>query len=1283
MFRSWFCVVFALLAIAVPAAEWVDYPGYDIPGYGRKIVLISGDQEYRSEETLPQLARMLAQHQGFHCRVLFCQNPDNPGVVDPEHAGHVPGLEALKTADALILAVRFLNLPDEQMQMIDDYLRSGRPVLGLRTTNHGFNIPADSKWAHYHWQYGEDWTSGKAVPSEIPKNKEAWRGGFGQLVFGGKFIDHHGWKMHNSTLGVPAGQRLDHPTLRGLRDMKKTPIWGPSFVYGINTPLRDNCEVLVYGRVLDGMKVDSPTLGPRPYEHSPKSLAPNAAGKNDPMMPIAWTTEYRVPGGRPGLAFHSTIAASQDFESEGVRRLIVNGVYWLFGIIPPEDGAVVDLVGAFETSAFEFRRGDKWQQRGLKISSFEHPIVPKSTEPADESFHDPAGGRAGKVYADHPVNRFRLYDFYTRQAEAMMDLDERPTLLPDYRGIDGGRFGHWGAYHKNSFDDNRHNSAAHGSAIAAALNPKGLRVRGAKLPRGLAFRLGDGVSCAFDAESLRMIQVWQGDFVRFHPHRWGLGDGMAPEGETVLSLSFKERKAPPDSEFLGYYQHGDKNVIAYRVRGVLVHEHPWAENGVFYRHFEFPEGATHLELPTPAAPASADADITFVAGEHGRVKETSILFKDVPKGGKVLVSTAWRPKARPKTSMASPGELMKAGPDLWQWTFETAGKLARNRQGAYVQDEIPLPLINPYGAPMCLGGIAFLSDGRAAVTTYMGDVWLVSGLDDGLKKITWKRFATGLNHALGVEVIDDKIIVLGRDRLTRLHDLNDDGMADFYESFSQAFEPSAGGHSFYVGLQKDKDNNLTFTASINTVRVSADGKTATVLNEGSGQRNPNGVGVTPDGVAFSSANEGDWTPASAIFEVKEGDFYGRNAGRVKLPVAPPLVFVPRGIDNSTGSQIYIDSDKWGLPPGVMLSTSFGSGVVYGLLRDTHWSERTQGAVFPLPFDFASGTHRGRFAPHDGQLYLVGADGWGNYAIQDGHLDRVRYTGGPVTYPVGWRAHDNGLTIELQTPLDPGSVKPENFLLQQWHYQFSEAYGCRELSFKLPDQAGHDEVAVSTVKLSDDGRLLHIGIPDIMPVECLHVHARLKTDKGLPFLLDTFHTLLHLDAANPELPPRRSPEKGAAKTELELDIKFVLGGRDLPWTRNMFKEGTNTRLIKIEALPGLKFDQTLLTAKPGEALRIEFKNKDPLMPHNIVFVEQGAALEVGNASNMLFVDGSAAAAKKHYVPDSKKVLYHSSVLVHNRGQNLYVRAPEKPGDYPYLCTFPGHWGAMRGILRVAE
>ncbi|MEO0414070.1 MAG: DUF6797 domain-containing protein, partial [Verrucomicrobiota bacterium] len=1207
-------------------------------------------------------------------QVLFTQSANNEGVFQPEPANHIPGLEALKKAELLILAVRFLDLPDDQMQLIDDYLKSGRPVLGIRTSNHGFKIPTGEKWEHYDWQY-----EGEEHPE--------WHGGFGQIVFGGKFIDHHGHKKHNATRGLIAAGKENHGINTGLVNGD---IFGPSFVYGINVPLRKDCEVLVHGQVLDGMEKDSAPLGPKPYEHMPKSLSEDAKGKNDPLMPLAWTSEYRIPEGRRGIAFHTNIGASQDFAHEGTRKHIVNGVYWLFGITPPQGGCAVDLVGDYQPTEYKTKTSAEWLKQWQKISDFQYKVeMPEYAENA-ATYLDPRNGREGKVYAKHPVNRFRLYDFYSRQAEALMDMKpgDRPTLYPDFPALDAGRFGHWGAYHKNSYDDQRENWAQTSSAIAAAFNPSGERRSKEKFARTIAFRLAGDVSCVFDSEAMNITHVWNGGFVRFAPHRWGLGSGMHPHGSLVMKAPPATDEPERKQEFLGYYQHGEKNVIAYKIGNTTVLEHPWASGSKFYRYYEFPMGIEEpLELNFALAAQENQKITTQIEPSENwetisrhlssEISETfeSVTITKADAGDTLLISHNWGDTEEPVT-LSKPSKLINGGPDLWEWKFEKEAIIGIREHDNYAQDSIPIPDDNPYGAPMILGGLAFFDDGRAAVSTFMGDVWIVDGLKDYMKTVTWKRFATGLNHALGLEVIDDKVIVLGRDRLTRLHDLNGDGMADFYENFSEAFAPSHGGHSFYVGLQKDREKNLYFTGSTHTVKVSADGKTATYLNEG-GQRNPNGVGASQSGIVLTSANEGDWTPASLIWEVQEGDFCGRNAKEGEHTIAKPMVFVPRGIDNSTGSQIFLEDDRWGMPRGTVIGTSFGNGTIYSILRDPHGTKRTQAAVSPLPFDFASGTHRGRFAPHDGQLYLVGSDGWGNYAIKDGHFDRIRYTGGELLQPVRWHAHENGIAIELGTKIQDWKVGVEDFLVQQWHYQFSEAYGCRELSFKSPGTAGHDPVEVSAVKVSEDGKTIYLSIPDIHPVECMHIHARLVSEKGKNFTIDTFHTILHLDEPTKMMRPRR----GEAQKELELDVKYVLDGKNLPWTRNRFPEGTSPKMLAIESLAGLKFDVTQFEVTAGEPLQILFKNVDPLMPHNLVFCKPNTGNEVGLASNQLMIEGNAAAAEKHYVSETEDVLYHTPVLVHNRRSTLYVNAPEEPGEYPYLCTFPGHWGVMKGIMKV--
>ncbi|MBX3436056.1 MAG: hypothetical protein KF861_01090, partial [Planctomycetaceae bacterium] len=199
--------------------QWVVYEGEDGPGRGKKIVLISGDEEYRSEEALPQLGKILAARHGFDCTVLFAIDPTT-GDINPNHRQNIPGLEALDAADLMVIFTRFRDLPDEQMQHIDGFLRAGKPVIGMRTATHAFNSEAGHDWSHYANSYSGD--------------QAGWEDGFGRLVLGEKWISHHGHHKHDSTRGILAPGAAGHPILRGISDGE---IWGPTDVYGVRLPL--------------------------------------------------------------------------------------------------------------------------------------------------------------------------------------------------------------------------------------------------------------------------------------------------------------------------------------------------------------------------------------------------------------------------------------------------------------------------------------------------------------------------------------------------------------------------------------------------------------------------------------------------------------------------------------------------------------------------------------------------------------------------------------------------------------------------------------------------------------------------------------------------------------------------------------------------------------------------------------------------------------------------------------------------------------------------------------
>lgn len=320
--RRWCSLLIGLAmcstAWAADADPWIVLEGGEGPGKGKQIVLVSGDEEYRSEEALPQLAKILAKHHGFRCTVLFSIDKAD-GTINPNIRDNIPGLEALKTADLMVIFYRFRNLPDEQMRFIADYVDSGRPIVGMRTSTHAFDIPADKKYGRYSW------------------NSKEWEAGFGRQVLGETWINHHGQHGKQSTGGVIAPEASSHPILKGIHDRD---IWGATDVYEVRLPMMPSCQPLVLGQVLEGMQpADKPIAGK----------------KNDPLMPVAWVNTFQSASGKPARVFNTTMGASQDLTSEGTRRMLVNACYWAMGLedqIPAK--SEVAIVGNFEPLPFKF-----------------------------------------------------------------------------------------------------------------------------------------------------------------------------------------------------------------------------------------------------------------------------------------------------------------------------------------------------------------------------------------------------------------------------------------------------------------------------------------------------------------------------------------------------------------------------------------------------------------------------------------------------------------------------------------------------------------------------------------------------------------------------------------------------------------------------------------------------------------------------------------------------------------------------------------------------------------
>lgn len=604
-------------------------------------------------------------------------------------------------------------------------------------------------------------------------------------------------------------------------------------------------------------------------------------------------------------------------------------------------------------------------------------------------------------------------------------------------------------------------------------------------------------------------------------------------------------------------------------------------------------------------------------------------------------------------------------PTQWPQWIETKGELGT--QAPFATDRITIPFDNPYGTLFFITAHDFFSDGTsAAIATMTGEVWLVKGIDEKLEKVRWKRFATGLHQPLGMKIIKDKIHVLGRDQITCLHDLNGDDEADFYECVTNAMQTSPGGHDFIVGLETDAQGRFYFASGNEGVcRITGRDKLEVLAT---GFRNPDGLGISPDGKFLTtSVQEGDWTPASSICQIElgknEGAHFGAGGPKNDQPPEPVLLYLPRGEDNSASSQAFISGKEWDSlkGDGNLVHLSSGGGSAWLVMRQ-NVKGRWQGAAVKISGNFDSGPQCARFNPKDGHLYVNGMQGWGSYTPKDGCFQRVRFTGGEKPVPVGFEARDNGVIIRFNQPVKD-STEASQFFAQCWNYHYSAAYGSPEYSVKYADTPGHDPLEVRSVQKLDGGKTLFLEIPQLIPASQVHLH------------LSTGHDVFLTAHALAEPFTDFVGYTKVAKTNHAAQVGTIA---PTPVKANPWAKDEGGREIVIEAALGLQYVQKQLIAKAGEKLTIVFKNPD-VVPHNWLLAKPGSLQRLGDKVNLMITDPKGLA--KHYVPDSDDVIAYTDMTNPKESFTIHITAPNEKGDYPYLCTFPGHWMVMNGVLKV--
>lgn len=643
----------------------------------------------------------------------------------------------------------------------------------------------------------------------------------------------------------------------------------------------------------------------------------------------------------------------------------------------------------------------------------------------------------------------------------------------------------------------------------------------------------------------------------------------------------KVRHVPPPKQHIdyrGHFLHGYRTILSYGVLDRDVLEMPGvAEDGPagsISRTFHVGAGERTVRLAivqkkeknanfthrgkrlTPQNRATATRDTILLKEADGLVRaaalvnppancrwqvEDDILYLELPasrtstnfavltwSGSPAVVSKLekWLSK---RTFVADLRNYVRGGPGRWQTPLTTAGKLGDSTR-AYTVDTLTLPDSNPWKSWIRPAAIDFFSDGRLAMSSMNGDVWLCSGIDRDLKQLRWQRFATGLYEPLGLRIVDDKLYVLGRDRITRLHDFNADGEADYYQSFFAGGTVSPSYHAFAFDLQTDSQGNFYFVKSGRKaedapdqnalLKVSADGERWEVV--ATGFRHPNGLGVGPHDEIVIGDNQGEFVPSSKLSLVSRGKYYGY--GKLDPEYARPLLWLPMSQDNSSGGQVWAPH-KWGPLSGKLLHTSYGTCKLFYVLPQFVAGQTLQATAIPLDeLHFLSGIMRGRIDPVDGQLYLSGLNGWGSKAKQDGCLHRVRYTGRPAYLVDNVTLAPEGLRLHFTCPLDrTAAANPKNYQLEQWNYIYSQRYGSPEMSVEHPQQKGHDPLTVSKITLEEDGRSVLLHLPKLRPVDQLHITLTVRAGDGHAVHADLFSTIHRVPTDAPASASNRQPK----------------------------------------------------------------------------------------------------------------------------------------------------------------
>ena len=678
--------------------------------------------------------------------------------------------------------------------------------------------------------------------------------------------------------------------------------------------------------------------------------------------------------------------------------------------------------------------------------------------------------------------------------------------------------------------------------------------------KGIAIRLDKGAGgvaagrdwIIFDHDVMRVAGAWTGEgFIDWEAILFNGTHNISPR--TVGDLQFANPVGPgwanpstgsfADPRFMasdkrrfgplprkwahykGLYQYEDRVIISYTVGDAKILETFGLEKlnnqPVFTRTLNI--SPTTQPLLMRIAPDSVSAALV---GDNAVIRNSNgFNVLQIPKSKsvkiKLLLSRVDGQALQRYAKSSAPPEVLElmtnGGPARYPQRLTTS--ITKGEQkGTFQVDILTPPFNSPWKNQLRLSGIDFLADAnKAVICSTDGDIWRVEGFTADAGILSWQRIASGLFQPLGIKAIDGEIFVTCRDQLVKLHDFNDDGETDFYESYNNDHQVTNHFHEFAMGLQTDAEGNFYYAKSARharralvpqhgtLIKVSKDGLRTEII--ASGFRAANGVCINPDGSFIVTDQEGHWNPMNRINWVKKGGFYGNIFGynppadTSDANMEQPLVWVERNHDQSPSELLWVESKNWGPLNGSLLNFSYGYGKVF-IVPHEKIGNQMQGGIAELPIPrFSTGVMRGRFNPSDGHLYVCGLSAWGSTQPDLGGLYRIRYTGERSVIPMGLHAKHNGIQITFSHALEGADLSNvSNYAVQTWDLKRSRQYGS--------DHYNKKSLRVTKAELSEDKRTLMLTIPDIRPTWVMEISYELnvKGEKVKGLIQNTIHAL---------------------------------------------------------------------------------------------------------------------------------------------------------------------------------